>query len=76
MISQRHRTTELMDQPNLDPNLHVAALNGLRRINSISRMRRFCGPRYPKQPANSIPFQFASSIWRAAVAIMRSRFLG
>ena len=46
MISQRHRTTELMDQPNLDPNLHVTALNGLRRIISraawetIRRVRR------------------------------------
>ncbi len=26
MIAARHRTMELMDQPELDPNLHVAAL--------------------------------------------------
>ena len=44
MISQRHRTMELMDQPSLDPNLHVAALNGLRRINSISRSAAILWP--------------------------------
>ena len=35
---------ELMDQPDLDPNLHVAALNGLRRINSISRSAAILWP--------------------------------
>ena len=44
MIAQRRRTMELMDQPELDPHLHVAALNGLRRINSISRSAAILWP--------------------------------
>jgi len=44
MIAARRRTMELMDQPELDPNLHVAALHGLRRINSISRSAAILWP--------------------------------
>ncbi len=44
MISDRNRSMELMDEPDLDPKLHVAALNGLRRINSISRSAAILWP--------------------------------
>jgi 2-polyprenyl-3-methyl-5-hydroxy-6-metoxy-1,4-benzoquinol methylase len=44
MIAERRRTMELMDQPELDRNLHVAALNGLRRLNSISRSTAILWP--------------------------------
>ncbi len=44
MIAERRRTMELMDQPDLNPNLHVAALRGLRRINSISRSAAILWP--------------------------------
>ena len=37
MIAQRRREIELMDQPDIHPNMHIAALHGLRRINSITR---------------------------------------
>ncbi len=36
-MQKRCRTAELMDDPGLDPSLHDSALNGLRRINRISR---------------------------------------
>jgi 2-polyprenyl-3-methyl-5-hydroxy-6-metoxy-1,4-benzoquinol methylase len=44
MIAARHRLPELMDQPELDPRLHVAALAGLRRINAISRSASILWP--------------------------------
>ncbi len=44
MIRERRRTTELMDQPELDPEEHVAALNGLRRINFVSRSAAILWP--------------------------------
>ena len=34
---QRDRRPEVMDQPDLDPSEHIRALQGLRRINAISR---------------------------------------
>ncbi len=36
-VRQRRREPEVMDQPNLHPDLHQAALRGLQRINWISR---------------------------------------
>ena len=44
MILQRRRDIELMDQPDLDPKLHVAALRGLRRINSVTRSAAILWP--------------------------------
>ena len=37
MIHERHVQAELMDQPDLDQALHVHALRGLQRINTVSR---------------------------------------
>jgi 2-polyprenyl-3-methyl-5-hydroxy-6-metoxy-1,4-benzoquinol methylase len=37
MIAQRRRQAEVMDQPGLDAERHRRALNGLRRINALSR---------------------------------------
>ena len=37
MIYKRDIQPELMDQPDLDPSLHVDALRGFRRINMVSR---------------------------------------
>ena len=36
-LNNRDRQPEVMDQPGLDPKEHAKALNGLRRINTISR---------------------------------------
>jgi SAM-dependent methyltransferase len=36
-LSIRHRRPEIMDQPDLDPREHAAALRGLGRINTMSR---------------------------------------
>ena len=36
-LNRRDRQPEVMDQPGLDPTEHARALNGLRRINAISR---------------------------------------
>ena len=36
-LKRRDRQPEVMDQPGLDPAEHARALNGLRRINAISR---------------------------------------
>ena len=36
-LKKRDRQPEVMDQPGLDPKEHLRALNGLRRINVISR---------------------------------------
>ncbi|MEZ6065908.1 MAG: methyltransferase domain-containing protein [Planctomycetaceae bacterium] len=36
-LSERNRQPEWMDEPGLDPELHRAALVGLRRVNAISR---------------------------------------
>jgi 2-polyprenyl-3-methyl-5-hydroxy-6-metoxy-1,4-benzoquinol methylase len=36
-LSLRHRLPELMDQPGLDQQLHQQALDGLRRVNRVSR---------------------------------------
>jgi len=41
---QRKRQPEVMDQPDLDPALHAAALRGLRRINWISRSSAILWP--------------------------------
>jgi len=44
MIRQRDVQPELMDQPGLDPGLHLHALSGLRRINAISRIPAILWP--------------------------------
>ena len=44
MITERRLQPELMDQPDLDPSLHVAALRGLQRINVISRSAAILWP--------------------------------
>lgn len=44
MIFQRQHQIELMDQPDLDRQLHLAALGGLRRINAISRSAKILWP--------------------------------
>ncbi len=36
-LEQRHRQPEWMDRPDLDPDVHARALQGLRRINGLSR---------------------------------------
>ncbi len=36
-LRHRHREPELMDQPGLDSRLHAQALNGLARVNTLSR---------------------------------------
>jgi 2-polyprenyl-3-methyl-5-hydroxy-6-metoxy-1,4-benzoquinol methylase len=41
---RRKRQPEVMDQPDLDPSLHAAALRGLRRINWISRSSAILWP--------------------------------
>ena len=40
----RHQEPELMDQPGLDPAAHRTALDGLRRINAISRSAAILWP--------------------------------
>lgn len=56
-LSQRQRQPEWMDQPDLDPQLHAAALRGLERIHRCAgTVRRLFGPiaefasRQPAQP--------------------------
>ena len=44
MIRDRCLQPELMDQPDLDPGLHVQALRGLQRINVISRSATILWP--------------------------------
>ncbi len=44
MIRERLLQAELMDQPDLDPALHVQALRGLRRINVVSRTSAILWP--------------------------------
>jgi 2-polyprenyl-3-methyl-5-hydroxy-6-metoxy-1,4-benzoquinol methylase len=44
MISVRRLQPELMDQPDLDPALHVQALDGLKRINLVSRSAAILWP--------------------------------
>jgi 2-polyprenyl-3-methyl-5-hydroxy-6-metoxy-1,4-benzoquinol methylase len=44
LISQRRRDIELMDQPGLEPSVHLAALHGLRRINSVARSAAILWP--------------------------------
>jgi 2-polyprenyl-3-methyl-5-hydroxy-6-metoxy-1,4-benzoquinol methylase len=44
MIQNRRLQPELMDQPDLDPALHVQALRGLQRINVISRSAAILWP--------------------------------
>ncbi|HVU87550.1 MAG TPA: methyltransferase domain-containing protein [Pirellulales bacterium] len=44
MITERRVQPELMDQPDLDPLMHVAALDGLRRINLVSRSAAILWP--------------------------------
>jgi 2-polyprenyl-3-methyl-5-hydroxy-6-metoxy-1,4-benzoquinol methylase len=44
MITKRRVEAELMDQPGLDPGLHVEALRGLQRINAISRSAAILWP--------------------------------
>ncbi len=41
---QRHRQAEVMDQPDLDPTRHAAALQGLARINALSGSARILWP--------------------------------
>jgi 2-polyprenyl-3-methyl-5-hydroxy-6-metoxy-1,4-benzoquinol methylase len=48
MIAERRLKMELMDQPGLDRDLHLAALNGLRRINSICRSAAILWPSIAK----------------------------
>jgi len=44
MIRERNVQPELMDQPDLDPSLHVHALRGLQRINIVSRSAAILWP--------------------------------
>ncbi|MES1213069.1 MAG: hypothetical protein ABUL64_00645 [Singulisphaera sp.] len=44
MKSERHVQPELMDQPNLDPEVHRQALRGLQRINLVSRSSAILWP--------------------------------
>lgn len=44
MIYERDLQPELMDQPDLDPSLHVSALRGLHRINIVSRSAAILWP--------------------------------
>jgi 2-polyprenyl-3-methyl-5-hydroxy-6-metoxy-1,4-benzoquinol methylase len=44
MIRERDVQPELMDQPDLDPALHVRALRGLQRINVVSRSAAILWP--------------------------------
>ncbi len=44
MISERRLQPELMDQPDLDPALHAQALDGLKRINLVSRSAAILWP--------------------------------
>jgi 2-polyprenyl-3-methyl-5-hydroxy-6-metoxy-1,4-benzoquinol methylase len=55
MIAERRRTMELMDHPELDPHLHVAALNGLRRLNSICRSAAILWPSIAEAATESQP---------------------
>lgn len=45
LLSQRHRRDEIMDQPDLTPAAHRAALRGLKRINVWSGSDRILWPR-------------------------------
>ncbi|MEM6688508.1 MAG: methyltransferase domain-containing protein [Planctomycetota bacterium] len=40
-LKERHRVDELMDDPNLDPDKHRKALEGLRRLNRVSGVSGF-----------------------------------
>lgn len=44
MTSQRRHEAEWMDQPGLDPQLHLAALGGLQRLNRVSRSAAILWP--------------------------------
>ncbi len=44
-LAQRQLEGELMDDPSLDADAHYAALNGLRRINAVSRTAAALWPR-------------------------------
>jgi SAM-dependent methyltransferase len=43
-LRQRHRSPEVMDQPDLEPGRHVGALRSLARINAISGIDRALWP--------------------------------
>jgi 2-polyprenyl-3-methyl-5-hydroxy-6-metoxy-1,4-benzoquinol methylase len=45
LLSQRRRRPEIMDQPDLNPALHVHALRGLARINCLSRSAGILWPK-------------------------------
>ena len=62
---QRHRRPELMDQPGLDSEEHVRALQGLSRINALSRTAAILGPPILQlaRSRGSPTGLFASSTW-------------
>jgi 2-polyprenyl-3-methyl-5-hydroxy-6-metoxy-1,4-benzoquinol methylase len=55
MISERRREAEWMDQPDLDPQMHLAALRGLRRLNRFSRSAAILWPTVAAAAADVAP---------------------
>jgi SAM-dependent methyltransferase len=80
MIHERHLQPELMDQPDLDPALHVQALRGLERINLISRSASILWPpllalakEVPQQPLRVLDIACGGGDNAVAVARLAAR---
>lgn len=56
-LSRRQRQAELMDDPALDVDRHRQALDGLRRVNQISRTARVLWPILAKTPTGEAPLR-------------------
>ena len=73
MISERRLQPELMDQPDLDPALHVRALDGLKRINLVSRSAAILWPAIAEVAREAESRSCACSISLAAAGTTRCR---
>ena len=65
----RDRQPEVMDQPGLDPAEHVRALQGLRRINGISRCVPGLFRHFEKLASESPTTQLSVLSWLVEVVI-------